>query len=171
MFLAPWLAMRTNGSRGLSAQAMPSIYLYTKQTISQLSTTLAAVVDERLHPLGAAGRSIARAWGVTATATTLSGAGIGKLRSQPLRSGAMAAGKVFEDISRRVNEALAASPARDIEKNAKAMMSGALAKLDVVTREEFEVQATLLLRTREKLETLEARVAALEAKTQTSSPG
>jgi len=76
----------------------------------------------------------------------------------------MQAGKLFDDISKRVNEAIAGSPVRDIEKNAKAMMSGALAKLDVVSREEFEVQATLLLRTRERLEALEARVAALEAK-------
>jgi ubiquinone biosynthesis accessory factor UbiK len=81
----------------------------------------------------------------------------------------MQAGKVFEDIGKRVNDAIAGSPVRDMEKNVKAMMSGALAKLDVVSREEFEVQATLLLRTREKLEALEARVAALEAKSQTSS--
>jgi ubiquinone biosynthesis accessory factor UbiK len=82
----------------------------------------------------------------------------------------MQAGKVLEGLSKRVNEALAGSPARDIEKNAKAMMSGALAKLDVVSRAEFEVQATLLLRTREKLEALEARVATLEAKAAASSP-
>ena len=49
-------------------------------------------------------------------------------------------------------------------KNAKAVMSGMLAKLDLVTREEFDVQADVLARTREKLKDLEARVAALEQK-------
>ena len=44
------------------------------------------------------------------------------------------------------------------------MVAGATAKLDLVTREEFEVQAELLLRTREKLDALEARVTALEAR-------
>jgi BMFP domain-containing protein YqiC len=57
---------------------------------------------------------------------------------------------------------LANSPAKDIEKNAKAMMSGVFAKLDLVTREEFDVQAQVLARTREKLQALEARVDALE---------
>ena len=57
---------------------------------------------------------------------------------------------------------LANSPARDIEKNSKALLSGLLAKLDVVTREEFDVQASVLARTREKLKDLEARVEALE---------
>ena len=47
------------------------------------------------------------------------------------------------------------------------MLTGALAKLDLVTREEFDVQARVLLRTREKLDALEARVAALEARTKT----
>ena len=81
----------------------------------------------------------------------------------------MQPGKLFEGIGKRVNEAMSGGPARDLEKNAKAMMSGALARLDVVSREEFEVQATLLLRTREKLEALEARVAALEVKAAASA--
>jgi BMFP domain-containing protein YqiC len=57
---------------------------------------------------------------------------------------------------------LANSPAKDIEKNAKAVMSGLFAKLDLVTREEFDIQAQVLARTREKLKALEARVDALE---------
>jgi BMFP domain-containing protein YqiC len=52
--------------------------------------------------------------------------------------------------------------AKDIERNAKAMMSGVFAKLDLVTREEFDVQAEVLARTRAKLTELEARVDALE---------
>jgi ubiquinone biosynthesis accessory factor UbiK len=74
----------------------------------------------------------------------------------------MGPGKIFEGLGKRVKEASESSPAREIEKNARALMSGVLARLDVVSRDEFEIQATLLLRTREKVEALEARVAALE---------
>ena len=72
--------------------------------------------------------------------------------------------KVLDDISARINEAIASSPAKDIQKNLRAMVAGATAKLDLVSKEEFEVQAELLLRTREKLDALEARVATLEAR-------
>ena len=72
--------------------------------------------------------------------------------------------KILDDLSARVAAAFAASPARDIEKNLKTVLSGALAKLDLVTREEFDIQARVLLRTREKLEALETRVAELEAR-------
>jgi len=59
-------------------------------------------------------------------------------------------------------ELLAASPARDLEKNLRALVSGALGRLDLVSREEFDVQAKLLARAREQLAALEARVAELE---------
>lgn len=72
--------------------------------------------------------------------------------------------KILDDVGARVAAAIAASPARDAEKNLKAMLTGALARLDLVTREEFDIQARVLLRTREKLEALEARVAELEAR-------
>jgi hypothetical protein len=75
--------------------------------------------------------------------------------------------KILDDVSARVAAAFAASPVRDAEKNLKAMLSGALAKLDLVTREELDIQARVLVRTREKLEALEARVADLEARTGT----
>ena len=55
------------------------------------------------------------------------------------------------------------SPAADLEKNLKALMSQGFAKLDLLTREEFDVQIEVLARTRAKLELLEARVAELEA--------
>ncbi len=71
--------------------------------------------------------------------------------------------KFFEEMSAKLNEAVANSPARDFEKNARALLAQGFAKLDLVTREEFEVQAQLLARTQEKLRDLEARVAALEA--------
>lgn len=70
--------------------------------------------------------------------------------------------KLFEEVAAKVSALLAASPARDIEKNARALLGGALARLDLVTREEFEVQRELLARSREKLARLEARIAELE---------
>ncbi|HXE38044.1 MAG TPA: accessory factor UbiK family protein [Azonexus sp.] len=70
--------------------------------------------------------------------------------------------KILEEFGAKMSALLANSPAKDIEKNAKAVMSGVFAKLDLVTREEFDVQAEVLARSREKLKELEARVDALE---------
>ncbi|HQU80124.1 MAG TPA: accessory factor UbiK family protein [Azonexus sp.] len=70
--------------------------------------------------------------------------------------------KTLEDIGNKMSTLLANSPAKDFEKNAKAVVSGFLAKLDLVTREEFDIQTQVLARTREKLKELEARVEALE---------
>lgn len=69
----------------------------------------------------------------------------------------------FNDMQDKIHQALENSPVKDIEKNVKAMMSQGFAKLDLVTREEFDVQAQVLINTRAKLEALEAQVAALEA--------
>lgn len=69
----------------------------------------------------------------------------------------------FDDFQSKMNEAFENSPAKDIEKNVKAMLTQGFAKLDLVTREEFDIQAQVLAKTREKLEALEARVAELEA--------
>lgn len=70
--------------------------------------------------------------------------------------------KLLDEISQKMSEFIAATPARDIEKNAKAMLSSMLGRLDLVTRDEFDVQTQVLSRTREKLTALEARVEALE---------
>lgn len=70
--------------------------------------------------------------------------------------------KMLEEFGAKMSALLAASPAKDIEKNAKAVMAGFFTRLDLVTREEFDVQAEVLARTREKLKELEARVDALE---------
>lgn len=70
--------------------------------------------------------------------------------------------KTLDDLGAKMSALLANSPAKDMEKNAKAVLGGLLAKLDLVTREEFDVQAEVLSRTREKLKALEARVEALE---------
>lgn len=70
--------------------------------------------------------------------------------------------KIFEELSARLSAMIAASPAADIEKNARALLSGFFARLDLVSREEFDIQAQVLQRTREKLKALEERVARLE---------
>ena len=75
---------------------------------------------------------------------------------------------LFTDFQNRVTEALRNSPAADIEKNVRAMMTQGFSKLDLVTREEFDVQSQVLARTR--LEELETRVAALEAQLKTAAP-
>lgn len=62
----------------------------------------------------------------------------------------------------KVTEALAAGPAQDLEKNLKATLSAWFAKLDLVTREEFDVQTQVLARTREHLQALEERITRLE---------
>jgi BMFP domain-containing protein YqiC len=72
--------------------------------------------------------------------------------------------KTFEDIAARIGKAIENSPARDIEKNVKAMLTSSLARLDLVPRAEFDVQSQVLLKTREKLEALEKRVADFEAR-------
>jgi len=76
--------------------------------------------------------------------------------------------KSFEEFSKKFSELLAQSPLHDIEKNSRALLAQMFAKLDLVTREEFDVQAELLVRTREKLQELETRVAELEGRGQGS---
>lgn len=83
---------------------------------------------------------------------------------------AMTSAKIIEDIGARISDAVASSPARDLDKNIRALLSGALARLDLVPRSEFDVQAQVLLRTREKLEALTIRVAELEARAAASDP-
>ncbi len=65
--------------------------------------------------------------------------------------------KFFEEMSSKLNEAVANSPAKDFEKNARALLAQGFAKLDLVTREEYEVLAR-------RLDKLETRIAAMEAK-------
>lgn len=71
--------------------------------------------------------------------------------------------KAFEDLSAKLSAAVENSPARDIEKNMRALLSQGLSKLDLVTREEFDIQSQVLARAREQLTALEARVTELEA--------
>lgn len=71
--------------------------------------------------------------------------------------------KLFEEVSSRIAAAMASSPMGDVEKNARALLASFFAKLDLVTREEFDVQREVLSRTSAKLAALEQRVAELEA--------
>jgi ubiquinone biosynthesis accessory factor UbiK len=66
-------------------------------------------------------------------------------------------------LAQRVGEVIAASPAGDIEKNARQHFISQLAKQGLVTRESFDAERALLERTRQKLALLEQRIAALEA--------
>ena len=72
--------------------------------------------------------------------------------------------RFFEDLNERISEAFRNSPAQDIEKNLKALLAAGFARLDLVLREDFEIQQKLLERAQEKLAELEARVSQLEGK-------
>ena len=74
--------------------------------------------------------------------------------------------KSLDEIAAKLSDAVANSPLKDFEKNARALLAQGFSKLDLVTREEFDVQTQLLSRTQEKLAELEARVATLESQRQ-----
>ena len=76
----------------------------------------------------------------------------------------------FNDLQGKINQAMESSPAKDIERNVKAMMTQGFSKLDLVTREEFDIQAQVLAKTRAKLEALELRVVELEARLAAQAP-
>ena len=71
--------------------------------------------------------------------------------------------KIFEEFNARFSALIAASPAADLEKNARALLSSVFSRLDLVSREEFDIQTQVLQRTREKMQALEARIAQLES--------
>ena len=80
--------------------------------------------------------------------------------------GGMMDPKVIDDLARRLSKAVPSGlreARQDIEKNFRTVLQNTLAKMDLVTREEFDVQTRLLARTREKLEALEKTMAELEA--------
>ena len=76
----------------------------------------------------------------------------------------------IDDLLARVGEAIRSSPAQDVERNVKALLSSGLSRLDLVSRADFDVQAQVLARTRAKIEALEARVTELEARQSGGSP-
>ncbi|HEY9447674.1 MAG TPA: accessory factor UbiK family protein [Burkholderiales bacterium] len=74
--------------------------------------------------------------------------------------------RFIDDIAARIRALFEQSPAADFEKNLRVLLSGFFNRLDLVTREEYDVQREVLLRTREKLAELEAKVAELERQQQ-----
>jgi hypothetical protein len=75
--------------------------------------------------------------------------------------------KSLDDLARRLADAVPpglTALKNDLEQNFKAVLQSGLAKLDLVTRQEFDIQSGVLRRSRERLEELEARIAALEGK-------
>ena len=73
----------------------------------------------------------------------------------------------IEDIARKLTDAMPEglrSVREDLENNFRSVLRSSLSKLDLVTREEFEVQEAVLAKTRAKLEALEARLKDLEAR-------
>jgi BMFP domain-containing protein YqiC len=73
--------------------------------------------------------------------------------------------KSLDELARKLAEAVPpglAALGNDLEQNFKAVLQAGLAKLDLVTRQEFDIQAAVLRRSRERLEELEKRIAALE---------
>ncbi|PTD97566.1 accessory factor UbiK family protein [Pseudothauera lacus] len=83
----------------------------------------------------------------------------------------MSTPRILDEIGARLSELAAASPARDLEKNVRAMLGSAFSRLELVTREEFEVQREVLAHSRQRLAQLEARVAELEARLGARSGG
>lgn len=69
---------------------------------------------------------------------------------------------LLAELQEKLSALFASTPVPDLERNAKAFLTQSFAKLDLATREEFDVQKQVLARTREKLEALEKRVAELE---------
>lgn len=78
--------------------------------------------------------------------------------------------KTIDDLAAKLGRAFEASPVKDVEKNVKALLKSGLSRLDLVTREEFDRQVEVLKHTREKVEALEARVAALEGGSGSGDP-
>jgi BMFP domain-containing protein YqiC len=72
--------------------------------------------------------------------------------------------KILGDLSARLAELAATNPAKDLEKNFRGMLSSAFSRLELVSREEYDVQVQVLARAREKLAALEKRVEELEAR-------
>lgn len=72
----------------------------------------------------------------------------------------------INEISNKIREIIQKSPAGDLEKNINALLKGAFTKMELISREEFDIQAEVLRNTREKLEKLEKRLAELESQNQ-----
>jgi ubiquinone biosynthesis accessory factor UbiK len=72
--------------------------------------------------------------------------------------------RLFEELRTRIDQALRDSPAQDVEKNIRALLSAWFERMDLVLRDDFEVQKKLLERAQAKLAELEARISQLEGR-------
>jgi len=79
--------------------------------------------------------------------------------------------RFLSELAARLSELAAANPAKDLERNFRALLSSAFTRLELVSREEYDAQTQVLARAREKLAALEARVAELEARTTSRKAG
>jgi BMFP domain-containing protein YqiC len=70
--------------------------------------------------------------------------------------------RMVDEIGDRLRQVFEASPAKDVEKNVRAVLANVFSRLDLVTREEFDVQREVLLRTRERVAELEQKITAME---------
>ncbi len=77
---------------------------------------------------------------------------------------------LLNDLQARLAELFRASPAADIERNVRAMLNQTFQRLDLVTREEFDIQAEMLARLRERVAQLERTVARLELEQRQEDP-
>lgn len=68
----------------------------------------------------------------------------------------------LDDFQKNLSDLLAKTPAADIERNVKALMAQTFSRMDLITREEFDVQTDLLARALERVQALESRIQALE---------
>lgn len=72
--------------------------------------------------------------------------------------------RLFDELASKLSALIAATPARDVEKNVRALVTSTLARFDLVTRDEFDREREALARARDRLAALEAQVAVLEQK-------
>jgi ubiquinone biosynthesis accessory factor UbiK len=70
--------------------------------------------------------------------------------------------RFFDELARRVSALVAATPAKDVEKNMRALLTSAMARLDLVTRDEFDLQREALNRAHERMAELETKITELE---------
>lgn len=70
----------------------------------------------------------------------------------------------FDDFQQNMSDLLAKTPAGDIERNVKALMAQTFSRMDLITREEFDIQAELLSRTLDRISAMESKIQDLEQK-------
>lgn len=78
--------------------------------------------------------------------------------------------RLLDEIGTRVSDILAKSPARDVEKNVRALLAAFFDRFDLVTRDDFEVQKRVLERAQTRIAELELRLGEIEAGEANSQP-